>query len=289
MRAETDVRVDEGDSRHSVAVLGAVRDDIRQTLRVAWIDPSIEAVAAASPVFFTAAWSAIRPNVGRSFLRLSRALRSLAAESVRASMDPPDLRKSLERRVSQEEIRRLGEAARAGQASAAKVLIVVTALLRAARREPTAGTGQEEPSLRRGIPDWQRWMSIEQEAERSRPVLERAARRLGSPEAPGALRLFARWPEALAPLWKGMEPNLQSDAWTASSTKLRRTVRAGLASLPHPIDLQWPALYERGLTDADRRRLAELVASHERASPSHTLAAAFAWLSFGAPEVGLES
>ena len=40
---------------------------------------------------------------------------------------------------------------------------------------------------------------------------------------------------------------------------------------------------------ADRWRLADLVATHERTSPSHTLAAAFAWLSFGAPDVGLES
>src|SRR5205823_5661390 len=55
----------DGKSVDHAAILGAVREDVRQTLRSGWIDASIE-VAAAQPVFFTAAWSAIRPNVGRS-------------------------------------------------------------------------------------------------------------------------------------------------------------------------------------------------------------------------------
>ena len=56
-------------------LLGAVREDIRQTLRTGWIDPVLEA-AAASPAFLTAAWSAVRPNVSKSFLLLSRAVRT---------------------------------------------------------------------------------------------------------------------------------------------------------------------------------------------------------------------
>ena len=75
-------------------VLGVVREDIRQTLRMGWIDPALDAVAA-QPVFFTAAWSAIRPNVGKSFQVLARALRAEASETVRSNMDLPDLRKRL--------------------------------------------------------------------------------------------------------------------------------------------------------------------------------------------------
>ena len=44
------------DTAELSAVLGVVREDIRQTLRMAWIDPAIDAVAS-QPLFFTAAWS----------------------------------------------------------------------------------------------------------------------------------------------------------------------------------------------------------------------------------------
>src|SRR5205814_8472015 len=94
------------------AILGAVREDVRQTLRSGWIDPSIEA-AAAQPVFFTAAWSAIRPNVGRSFLYLAKALRSEAADALAALGAVPDLRKRLNGELGEEELRRIEDALRA--------------------------------------------------------------------------------------------------------------------------------------------------------------------------------
>src|SRR5438552_4087364 len=72
------------------AVLGAVREDIRGTLRMAWLDPAIEA-AAAWPVFFTAAWSAIRPNVGKSFTTLAATLRGEAVECLQSRFPVRDL------------------------------------------------------------------------------------------------------------------------------------------------------------------------------------------------------
>ena len=63
------------------AIVSAVKEDIRQTLRVGWIDPALDAVAA-QPLFFTAAWSAMRPNFGKSFLMLARAVRTQAEDAV---------------------------------------------------------------------------------------------------------------------------------------------------------------------------------------------------------------
>lgn len=286
MRTPTDLHLDVRPS--AAAMLGPVREDMRQTLRVAWIDPSFEAVAA-HPVFFTTAWSAIRPNVGKSFILLSRALRSVAAESLRSTFEVRDLRKAVEPALSEEELRRVVEAARAAHVSAAKVQIVVHALYRAVRRERIAGTGLEEPTVRRGIPEWQRWMSIQQSAEESLPLLERAGRRLNAPAPPAALRLFARWPAALRDLWGELSPILDDDLWRVTAARLRRTVHAGVSSLPHPIELQWPALGERGFSERDRLDLMDTLAAHDRAASAHTLTAAFAWLSFGAPEIGAET
>ena len=133
-------------------LLGAVREDIRQTLRTGWIDPVLEA-AAASPAFLTAAWSAVRPNVSKSFLLLSRAVRTEAGDSARATLSPPDLRRRLHSDLSEEEFRRAEESVRAAHLAMAKVQIVSHILYRAVRRERLGGTGREEPPVRRGVPD----------------------------------------------------------------------------------------------------------------------------------------
>src|SRR5439155_19245361 len=123
------------------AVMGAVREDIRETLRTAWIDPAIEA-AAADPRFFTAAWSAVRPNVGKSFLALARRVRSEAAEAARAWC-PGGIRDRLATALSTEELARLEESARAAHIAAPKAQIVVHAFARAARRDRIPGTARE--------------------------------------------------------------------------------------------------------------------------------------------------
>ena len=269
------------------AILGAVREDVRQTLRSGWIDASIEA-GAAQPVFFTAAWSAIRPNVGRSFLYLAKAVRSEAVEALTAIGAAPDLRKRLNGELGEEELRRIEDAVRASHLVTAKVHLVVHALLRAVRRERIAGTGREEPPVRRGVPEWQRWMSFQPAPEEAWSVLEDMTETLSLPGHPATTRLLARWPVALTKLWDELSPVARSAKWTGGAQRVRRTVLGGISSLPHPVELQWTALRERGFSDEDRVALAQTLARHDAAMPHHTLIAAFAWSAFGSPEVGVE-
>ena len=72
------------------AILGAVLDDLRSTLRVGWVDPALRAVAS-EPIFLAAAWSATRPNVTRSFAAGADRLQRKAVESVRRTVRPSDL------------------------------------------------------------------------------------------------------------------------------------------------------------------------------------------------------
>ncbi|HXF56841.1 MAG TPA: hypothetical protein VNO34_04580 [Actinomycetota bacterium] len=269
-------------------VLGAVLEDVRQTLRCPWLDPAVEA-AARFPVFFTAAWSAIRPNVGRSLLTLCRSLRTEAANLARALLVPPDLRKRLEPALGEGELTRVEDCVRALHLASAKYQVVVHALYRAAQRDRVGGTGGEEPPARRGVPDWQRWMAASVVPEESSAVLEEARVALGLPAPPVALRLLARWPPAAAELWRELREAWGSEAWEEAAARLRRLVLAGVATLPHPIELQWAALMVRGFTEEDRLRAAEVLAAHETAMPSQTLASAFAWVSLGAPDVGTEA
>jgi hypothetical protein len=268
-------------------VLGAVREDIRQTLRTGWLDPGLEA-AAGHPVFFTAAWSAIRPNVGRSFLALSRRLRSEAADVLRVAFEFPDLRKRLDADLPEEAMRRIEESARAAHLAAAKAQIVVHALYRAVRKDPISGTGREEPPIRRGIPEWQRWMSFQPAVQTVPPILVDVPSRMTVPSAPVSLRLLARWPSALSALWDELGPAARTDAWKAGAARLRRLVLAGMGTLPHPVELQWSALVARGFAEDERLELTAILAEHDAAMPIQTLTSAFSWLAFGAPEIGVE-
>jgi hypothetical protein len=271
-------------------LVAAVREDVRQTLRMAWTDPGLEA-AAQYPAFFAAAWSAIRPNVGRSFLLLARRLRDLAATSA-ASWAPhatqADLRDRLDASLSEEERRRVSEAARAVQVSTAKVQIVLHLLLRASRRERLGGTGKEEPPIRRGIPEWQRWMSILPTPDSARPILWEAKDRFGTPSSPPSLRPFARWPSALHLVWGELEPHVAYPPWLRAGHGIRRAMIAGVGSLPHSVDLQWSVLAERGFREDHRELLAETLEAYDDSMAGQTLAAALAWAALGGPELGPE-
>ena len=269
-------------------LLSAVREDVRQTLRSAWLEPALEA-AAEFPVFFTAAWSAIRPNVGRTFLTLARGLRAEAVDAVRAAGEVPDLRKRLERDLSETDLRRAEETARAAHLATAKSQIVVHALYRAVRGDRISGTGGEEPPIRRGVPDWQAWMSAQLLADAGRGTLEEIERSLGVLSAPAALRLLGSWPGALSSVWDELRRITRLQAWNTGTVRLRRAVLAGIAALPHPIELQWPALKARGFNEDDRLELMNRLTEYDHEMSIHTLAAAFVWSGFGAPEVGTES
>src|SRR5262249_56625834 len=169
---------------------------------------------------FAAAWSAIRPNVGKTFLLLARAIRADAADACRAIVGATDLRKRLTPELSEEELRRVEDVSRAAHLASAKTQIVVHALLRAARRERLAGTGREEAPVRRGIPDWQRWMSAQ-------PTSVRAD---GGDHA-GIARVFARWPTAFAAIEDELERARRTDAWAAGAKLLRRRLLPGAARL----------------------------------------------------------
>ncbi len=269
------------------AVLGAVRDDVRQTLRTGWLDPGVEA-AANYPVFFTAAWSAIRPNVGKSFLALARRIRSDATDVLRVRFDLPDLRKRLDGDLSEGEIRRIEESTRAAHLATAKAQIVVHALYRAVRKERISGTGREEPPIRRGVPEWQRWMSFQTASQDVPPILAQVVNEMALPTPPVPLRLLARWPSALARVWDELGPIARSEAWKSGASRLRRIVLAGMTTLPHPVELQWAALRARGFTEEERMELTGILAAHDSAMPVQTLASAFTWMAFGAPEIGVE-
>jgi hypothetical protein len=273
--------------RDSAAVLSAVREDVRQTLRTAWVDPAIDA-AAAWPVFFPAAWSAIRPNVGKSFLAFAQTLRGEAAEAIWSTGAAPDFRKLLEPRLAEEEIRRIEESSKAVHLVTAKVFIVAHALARAAMRERIPGTGREEAPVRRGIPDWQRWMGFRPCPPEARVILDEAARDLKLPAAPSALRLFARWPVALRELWDSVRPQLGSEAWTQATGRLRRIMINGIGGMPHPVELQWTALQERGFSEEERGALSAALSRHEAGLPGQLMVAAFAWTAMGSPEIGGE-
>ncbi|MFN2589681.1 MAG: hypothetical protein ABR518_02800 [Actinomycetota bacterium] len=278
---------DGGGRRNASAMLGAVRDDVRQTLRCGWIDPAIEA-AAAEPVFFTAAWSAIRPNVGKSFLSLTRTVRDEAARTVRGVAGVPDVRRQLQAELGEEELRRIEDCARAAHQVTAKVQLVVHALLRAVRRDRIGGTGREEPPVRRGVPEWQRWMSFQPSVDGQAAVFDQILESLRLPALPATLRLMSRWPSALTTMWDELHPVATAPAWRTGAASLRRLVLAGVSGLPHPVELQWMALKERGFDEPERARLADTLAAHEGAMAQHSLFAAFAWLAFGSPEIGTE-
>ena len=288
----THVPADDGDGRLHVStegadpasILGAVREDIRQTLRTGWIDPALDAVAA-HPVFFTAAWSAMRPNVGKSFVGLARTVRAGAADTVRSWIEVPDLRKQLDGELSQEELARIEECVRASHLAMAKAQIVVHAFHRAVRRGRIPGTGREEPPIRRGVPEWQRWMSLQPAPDAVHQILDEAGRAFALPSAPVPLRLFARWPAALQASWSELKRLVPTDKWRSARARVRRMVLAGIGTLPHPVELQWTALSERGFGEEDRQQLADVLAAHDAAMPAQTLAAAYLWIVFGAPEI----
>jgi len=268
-------------------VLTAVRDDIRQTLRIGWTEPALEALFE-HPAFFTAGWSAVRPNVGRTFVSLAKSMRDDAASTVRSLVASAHLRDRVRPHLSDEELRRVEEVARAAHLGMPKIQVVVHALYRAARRERIPGTGREEPPIRRGVPDWQRWMSTDPLPEAARSALDEATQTLALPPLSTPLRLFARWPQALSSLCDALRSPAFQDKWKVGVRRLRRLAVGGIRNLPHPIDLQWSVLGERGLSEPERLQIVEVLAAHDASMATRTMVAAFAWHALGAPQMGLE-
>jgi hypothetical protein len=139
------------------------------------------------------------------------------------------------------------------------------------------------------VPEWQRWLSVLPTPDPARDVLLRARDRLGTPDSPAALRPFARWPSALDAIWSGMDPVLDSPEWAIGAAAVRRTLLGGLGALPHPVELQWGVLHERGFGDGARRRVVDQLEAYDASAAGQTLAAAYAWRAVGAPDLGQEA
>jgi hypothetical protein len=264
------------------ALVDAVRDDIRETLRVAWVHPGIQA-AALQPVFLAAAWSSIRPNVGRTFDRLAADVRGAAVQSMRDLTEAPALRARLERTRPQADVDRMVLAVTAAQFAAARNQVAVHLLTCAARGEPAGGTGEEEPPGRRGTPDWQRWMSAPAPIALPSVRLDQAERALGTPTAPSVLRLLSQWPDALEEVWTALRPIVADEAWGRAATRLRWVVRRGVRRLPHEVSMQWHALRRRGFSEADQAELVRVLSAHDRSMSASTLTTAFVWLACNEP------
>jgi hypothetical protein len=266
------------------ALVDAVRDDIRQTLRVAWVHPAIE-VAAAQPVFLSAAWSSIRPNVGRTFDTLAADVRASAVRAV-CDMGPmPALRERLERTRPPADVERMVTAVTAAQFAAARNQIAVHLLTCAARGIAVGGTGEEEPPGRRGTPTWQRWMSSPHPIALPSIRLDQAERAMGVPTAPSVLRLLSQWPDVLEQTWAALLPLITDEAWKRSAGRLRGVVQGGLRRLPHEVSLQWSAIRGRGFSEEDQAELVHVLTPHDQSMPASTLTASFVWLAFASPGV----
>jgi hypothetical protein len=266
------------------ALVDAVRDDIRKSLRVAWLHPAIEA-AVAQPVFLSAAWSSIRPNVGRTFDVVAADVRASAVQAVRELRSVPALRARVERTRPAPDVDRMAAAVTAAQFAAARNQLAVHLLTCAARGEAVGGTGEEEPPGRRGVPEWQRWMSSPHAIALPSVRLDQAERAMGTPTAPAILRLLSQWPDVLEETWAVLRPLVAGHAWKPACARLQRVARAGVLRLPHEVSLQWHALRRRGFAEGDQAELVRVLTAHDRSMPAGTLTTAFVWLAFAEPDM----
>jgi hypothetical protein len=267
-------RVDESIAR-------AVLDDLRHTLRMAWVDPAIRSVSA-YPVFLSAAWSATRPNVTKSFALGAERLRSASMQTVRELEGRPDLELE-EDEGGDPDVERLSRTAQAIHCTSPRVLLVIQAWAILARRQRLPGTGSEEPPARRGIPTWQdgvaaspRSLSAEAEA-----LLDEATIALGVATTPPALQAAAVWPHHLERTWRELQRIAARPEWTQATMALRRATAEVLRSLPHPMDLQWDVLARRGLTEDRRQALADHLAALAGSMPVSLLVASHVAHSLG--------
>jgi hypothetical protein len=131
-------------------------------------------------------------------------------------------------------------------------------------------------------------MSFQPSGDGHLPNLHQVIEALGLPAAPASLRLFGRWPAALTSVSDELLSRVRTKEWAAGAARVRRALVAGITTLPHPIELQWMALKERGFAEDDRAQLAQVLAEHDAAMAHHTMMAAFAWEAFGSPDIGVD-
>jgi hypothetical protein len=271
------------------AILGAVLDDLRSTLRVGWVDPALRNLAA-DPIFLAAAWAATRPNVTRSFAAGADKLQKRAVDAARRLVQPAVLTDWIRDEFANLERERLARTAQALHHAAARTYLVVQAWAMLARRQTIPGTGREESPAKRGIPSWQEGLvgtprALSEEAE---ALVDDMTVVLGLSATPSALRLAGRWPRYLELLVGNLRSASETPGWNSAVIGLRRGVAEVLRELPHPMSLQWDVLERRGLTDERRTMVADHLTTATSAMPANVLIAAAIWVSVGEPEIPAE-
>jgi len=269
-------------------ILAAVLDDVRNTLRMGWIDNALRTLTA-EPTFFAAAWAATRPNVTRTFAAGADRLQQESVEAARTVVVPSDLSEWVRRELSGFDRERLVRTAQALHHSSAKVYLVVQAWAVLSRRQDLPGTGKEEPPAKRGVPSWQEGMSnggraISEEAE---ALIDDMTVALGLSATPQALASAAIWPhylELLAGDLRATDP----EVWRHAVLGLRRSTSEILNKLPHPMALQWDVLERKGVTEERRAAIADHLTAATAAMPANAIIAATMWCSLGEPELPTE-
>jgi hypothetical protein len=262
----------------------AVLEDMRTTLRMAWVDPALRALTS-QPLFFTAAWAATRPNLTKSFSSGAERIRMVALETVRAEPEwsPPGVFQE----ADGADLERLRRTLQAIHCSAPRVLLVIQAWAFLARRRRLPGTGLEEPPARRGVPGWQdglvalsRPIPAESEA-----LLDDATVALRSAFTPPALHALALYPHRLESVWRRLGRAPTGPRWNQAVLSIRRVASDVLRSLPHPMDLQWDVLSRRGLSEDRRQALADHLMAVAGSMPASVLVASAAAESYGVADV----
>jgi hypothetical protein len=259
----------------------AVLRDVRETLQMRWVDSAIDA-AASYPVFFTAAWSAIRPNVGPTFLAAAKAIRDLGDQGMPKDVGPHDDWARLAR-LDEEELADVTSILRAFHETTPKAAIVVHALAQAARGRRAGGSGAEEAPPKRGVPTWHPHVILEPPEDADK-TLEEAVKKLKVSQPPDVLLALSRWPGYLSRGWREARRPVSTDAWTKAHARIRRSIAEAVRGLPHVISLQWSALKDRGFTEEERRDVGDMLARYDAAMPSAILIGTYLWRAAGSPQ-----
>jgi hypothetical protein len=270
-------------------ILAAVLDDVRNTLRVGWVDPALRMLAF-EPVFLSAAWAATRPNVTRTFAAAAERIQNEAVEAARRAIKPTDVTSWARTELTSIERERLLRTAQALHHSSARVYLVVQAWAVLARRQDLPGTGKEEPPAKRGIPSWQEGLvpmsrEISEEAE---ALIDDTTVALGLLATPSAMTAAASWPHYLERLAADFRAAAGREAWRGAILGLRRSVADLLGRLPHPMALQWDVLEQKGFTEERRALVADHLTAATSAMPANAVIAAAMWISLGEPEIPSE-
>ena len=270
-------------------ILSAVLDDVRTTLRVAWVDSTLRALAD-EPIFLSAAWAATRPNVTRSFAAGAERLQREAVEAARRTLALDDRTAWLEERYGAAEREHLLRTAQSLHHGAARVYLVVQTWATLARRQTIAGTRREEAPARRGVPSWQEGLvgvphTVSEEAE---ALIDVATIALALNATPSSLQAVAAWPHLLEHVVSEVRGAVSSPEWVQSVNGLRRSAAEILRALPHPMALQWDVLERKGLTEERRLVVADYLTAATASMPANTLISAAVWIGVGAPDLPAE-